>query len=621
MRLGLALLVLAVATSGCSKCGRDHPYVPYSIGEGGAAATPSASDSAGAASPPDAGEFIAFEAVTAPPNVSEWALEGLTLAAPPGRIFDAAFVHDVDGDGLADAVAVVRTPTALDRGAVVLYKGAAGKAGAPVNLVELPTLATDPACLATPSPAPPHTRLALVGGRAAFVEVTPSCPARGTKDASRWLAVLSLRGEARPPRLQLFITDPEGAPALTFEADASDRDGDGVDDVTLRATLEGGGAPFEPGPKVSATLRWFDRPAGLSRDPDEPDASLRARSGALLARAARSKEAALVPLEARQLAWLFGALCAEGGAPRIARGEGGTSRIPCGASRGLEEVGLAEARAFATLGDPVRAVAAFERAQKPPATKTAARTAEGQAWILQATPVTSSATLRAVSAVPQIDRGKAPAWGALAFEPSGKLLVRTLAGVVRVDPALGDESAAEDVPTWKTQVVSPDGKLRFIEAYGACDGLALRATFAPTADGDPKDVVLPVAPPLGGRCTTAKGEAARVLPLAWGAAGLEAIVAGSPLLFPPDLARASDLLAPLDQPGPLGSPRSPNGHVVVVPTSLGIVVRAAKGRLFRAKELDGGYSELRDCTVADDGTHVACVRGGRAFVGAWDEAK
>src|SRR5207237_8917089 len=97
-----------------------------------------------------------------------------------------------------------------------------------------------------------------------------------------------------------------------------------------------------------------------------------------------------------------------------------------------------------------------------------------------------------------------------------------------------------------------------------------------------------------------KGEVVRALPIAWGAAGLEAIVAGEPILIAPDLARASALLNPLEQPPPLGSPRAPGGKALAVPTSFGVGVRGPGGRrrVLRAKELDGGYADLRDCTVS-----------------------
>ncbi|HEY2516789.1 MAG TPA: hypothetical protein VGI39_38225, partial [Polyangiaceae bacterium] len=198
-------------------------------------------------------------------------------------------------------------------------------------------------------------------------------------------------------------------------------------------------------------------------------------------------------------------------------------------------------------------------------------------------------------------------------------LVRTVAGVVRVDPAQGDEAAAEDVQAWRAPVVSPDGSTRWTDSYDACDGVALHATFSVNGGAGVRDLSVPVPPPPGAHCEHlgARGEPATTLPLAWGPRGLEAIVGGEPLLFAPDLSRALPAVAPLDQPVTLGAPRSPGGKVYVEATSLGILVRGPRARLFRAKELDGGYLELRDCTVSDDALRVACVRGGRAFVGVW----
>jgi hypothetical protein len=602
----VAALVPMTMASGC-KCGRDRPYVPYSIDEGGAL---SSADDAGAAATTepigaDAGlSFAEQAALVAPPNVSQWTVEGITLAAPAEMAFVSAVVRDFDGDGAKDALAVVRGAAAAEKAGIVYYKGAPGNAPPVATNVGPPIALGLGTCPGGDAAAPPaKQRLGTIGPHSLVVELSNRC-------SPRWFGVVSVAAPARI-LFSTTITDPPSAPALTVEADGSDRDHDGIDDVTLRVTLEGGSPPFEPGPKVSALLRWFDRPAGMSHDTAEPDASLRAVAGGLASRASRVKDAPAVPIAVRQLRALYGALCTEGGSPRVAR-------VSCGASKALEEAGLAEVRAYTVMGDVLRSIQALDRAQKPPATKTAARTNDAQGWITQAAPVLSNANMRAIAAVPQIERSKSPGWAALAFEPSGKLLVRTLAGVVRVDPSLGDEADAGDVRTWSSHVVSPDGAQRLIEAYSACDGVALHLTFAPTSDGDMHDVALPVAPAFSARCTTAKGEPAPVIPIAWDKGGLEAIVAGEPILVSPDFARASALSTPLDQPGPQGSPRSPNGKTMVAPTPQGLVVRGNKTRLFRAKELDGGYGELRDCTVSDDGSRVACVRGGRAFVGIWE---
>src|SRR5262249_917494 len=142
----------------------------------------------------------------------------------------------------------------------------------------------------------------------------------------------------------------------------------------------------------------------------------------------------------------------------------------------------------------------------------------------------------------------------------------------------------------------------------------LHATLGPGSEQDIIDVPLPVAPPLGtGRCASAKGDPASVFPIAWGPAGLEVVIAGEPLLIT-EQGRASALFAPLSQPYVFGAPRSPDGKTQVMPTTLGVLVRGAKTRLLRAKELDGTYGEQRDCAVSDDGLRVACIRAGRAWV-------
>jgi hypothetical protein len=208
-------------------------------------------------------------------------------------------------------------------------------------------------------------------------------------------------------------------------------------------------------------------------------------------------------------------------------------------------------------------------------------------------------------------------WGALAFEPGGKLLVRTRAGPVRVDPDAGDEASAEGAADWKPAVTSPDGAMRWIEAYDPCDGVSLRATFA--SGDDMRDVALPVLPPLGDRCAGSRGAPARVAPIAWGPAGLEAVVDDELLLISPDLARASPLAAWIDEPASRGGPLAPDGRTLVIPTAAGLLARGpSRVRLLRAPELEGTYAEQRECAVSTDGTHVACVHAGRAWVGAWD---
>ncbi len=595
--------------------------MPYSIDE---ASAPSATVAAvDAASEEDAGSFHAREAIAAPKNATRWTIDGLDLVAPADRVFTLGLTGDFDGDGALDAATLVSpTSTDLDAGPraadLLLFRGARGAPlGASQAIASPPPFTFAPTCA-------PKNRLAQTGRHTLFVETGATCEHDDHATASRWVAAVVVGADAKT-HFRATLIDPPNAPLLSLDVDGTDRDGDGLDDVAIRVTIEGGSPPFEPGPRVSAVARWFDRSAGMSRDPDEPESSLRALASMAAVRAPKPKDAPSVPRFVEQVRALHRAMCLEGGAPRMVELMTGPA-LQCGVSKGLEEAGLAEVRAYAVSGDALRAIAALDRAQISPATHTSSRTTDAQAWVAQLAPILPApSVLRAAGAVPQIERGRGPSWGALAFDAGGKLLVRTAAGVVRLDPAQGDEAAADDVTTWRAGVVSPDGAYRWIEAYDACDGVALHATFAPTGNGDARDIALPIAPPLGAHCATrdandhagARGEPAQTLAVAWGTRGLEAIVAGEPILVSPDLVRATPSQSSLDQPTTLGAPRSPNGRVLVTPTSMGLLVRGAHTRLFRARELEGGYLDVRDCTVSDDASRVACVRGGRAFVGIW----
>lgn len=606
-------LLLAAAVLGLAGCGRacktDHPYVPYAIGDGEAAG-----EDAALAATAEAGATELL-ATAAPSGASRWTLDGLELTATAGRVFVMGLARDLDGDGAKDGLAIVR-PTQDDSAPdeVLFFKGGARGVDAPSTIVAGPAApGADAGCARV-------ARLAQVGRRSAMVELGASCP---SSRGARWLGTLTFDRGVRL-RFAATLLDPADAPKLQVEVDGTDRDGDGIDDVALKVTLDGPNAPFEPMPRAAARLAWLDRPAGLSRDSEEPEASLRALAQAAAARAGRAKEAAQVAGAVHQVRALYAAICAEAGVARFTKLSVGSGAIACGPSRALEESGFALARAHATLGDPARAAFALERAQLSPATKTAARQLEALGWLAQVAPAAQAKTLRAVAAVPQGERAATPSWGPLAFEATGKLLVRTAAGVARVDPETGDEAEAAGVAPWPAHVLGPDGTLRFLSVTAACDGGPLRAAFGATgpAQGEgSREVLLPIASPLGARCTQGggdRGEPAPVSALAWGPRGLEALVAGEPVLFAPDLARASLAAAALEQPGALGGARSPNGKVTVLPTSLGIIVRAGKARMLRAKELEGGYGELSACAVSDDASRVACVRGGRALVGTWD---
>jgi hypothetical protein len=307
-------------------------------------------------------------------------------------------------------------------------------------------------------------------------------------------------------------------------------------------------------------------------------------------------------------------MCAEGGSPRVTKVHGG-GPVACGTSKPLEDAGAAAVRAFVTKDDAPRAFAAADLAQLAPATRTAARTAEIAKALGEIAPALEPRAVRTSGVGVDPARDRHPEWGPLAFEPSGKLLVRSGKKVMRVDPETG-EGEATDLPAWRDEVLTPDGKSRWLEAYHACEGVALRATFAPTGDGDMNDVLLPIAPRLGKACAGGRGEPALAVPIAWGARGLEAVVAGQPVVLDASHAEALPFLT--EDPAPQGSPRSASGKAIALPVTGGVLVRRAGARwsLVRSPELEP-YAELRHCAIAEDATRLACLRRGKVTIASF----
>jgi hypothetical protein len=123
-----SLLLAALAATGCNGCRREHPYVPYSIspGQRGSLSVEEASVSPRSETALDAGhEFAELASTEAPPATGRWSLEGVTLDAPDGLVFQSALVSDFDGDGEKEAFAIVHPAEGNEAGEVVFYRGRA----------------------------------------------------------------------------------------------------------------------------------------------------------------------------------------------------------------------------------------------------------------------------------------------------------------------------------------------------------------------------------------------------------------------------------------------------------------------------------------------------------------
>jgi hypothetical protein len=618
-------LAALLAVSGCSRgCGKDRPYTPYAVdGEPvapSAAPPPATQVASGPGLGGDAGNFVHVVGQRPGDPGGGFRVEGNTSIAPPeGEAFVLVFAADVDGDGIRDGVAWAVSRDALG-GRLLYYKGGAAGAAplAPKQLATLPgNLIGLPGCTAEPA-------LEQIGPQTVAVSVHAACnpqPPGATK--VRWVAVAA---PAREPALREEITlaDPPAGAKLNLELDASDFDGDRRDDLVARFALEGAPQPFEAGPRVTADLRWLDRPTGLSRDPEEPEASLKRTVSAEQARVSKKNDGTAAALA--QVARLYAWLCADSGTPLLAVSSGA---IRCGPSKALEDLSFVAVRAALAQGDVPRAVAAFEHLHWRPVTTTKPQRAEIEKAILKAAPAIAPSVTRVFATVPDLDPSGAPAWGPLTFTPGGDLLVRTKAGLSMINVSTGSEGAAQGIPSWPSAVTSSDGSARWLSLYDACDGAALRVRFGgpgdapfiapPPGDLPPgaRDLPVPVLPPVPARCTPgASAVALETIPLAWGAAGLEAWMAGEPVVIAPDFTQARPVggVGSLGQNVHAGSPRSPDGRSFARGTKLGVLVRGPKAwQMWRPADLEGAYAyaDLRGCTAANDARAVACVRSGR----------
>jgi hypothetical protein len=589
------LATLAAALPACDGCHAGKPYTPYTLTD-----PPSTSSSAhptGSAAPGDAGaETPAFAPVTAAPAPGDgksWPLEGGEVPVPAGHVFTEGLVFDADDDGKPDLVAWARAPDGL-HGQLWFAPGSKPDGGRAV--ASLPAEAASSGCNAT-------RKLSRIGPRAVVFDLDPRCPARGRDRAFHWVAVLRLPPGGAPPEvgLELRLGAPADGETLALTVDGRDRDGDGRGDLTATLTLSGAPHPFPAGASASATLAFFDRPAGLSRDPLEPEASLKALVAGLVADGRRKTTAPRIGPAALAARRLHALLCEEAGKPAVTT-SAGPSR--CAEPRLAEETTMAEVEAALNLSDPLAALAALGRLDA-----IAPRRKDVEALVGRSIPAIAGRRVHTTAAAPLLE--PSPAYGPIAFNNGGDVLVRTRDRVIRVDRASFDEAPVDAALAWPGALSWPSGdaptwQLTAIEER--CDAPTLLAHFK-TGDGA-LDVPLPILTPA--RCTASPRVAADVLGA--GAQGLLIAVRGDvaaiPLHDSPRPAAAESLALAPGAAVPLGAARSPDGAVIAVSTARGVLVASVKptgrgmsGRLWTGPMADGGAA----CVPSNGGDRIACV--------------
>jgi hypothetical protein len=577
--------VSALVLAGC-RCSEDRPYTPFHIGpKPSSSATPSAAPVAsGSAStvPP-----TALEAAAAPKGVSTWTLDGIALAVTEDRVIDRALAADFDGDGQKEALMWTRArsdpPESAASGELVHVGGRSPPPGR--TIAKMPSFV----------PSGPGCRhgvvLSLTGPHTATLDVAARCDAQLVpRSPTRGIVVLSPAGD-RTTVLELRAADPAPAELWSLSVDSSDRDGDGRDDVRVSIALTAEGDDAE----ARADLVFLDRTAGPSRDMTEP-----ARTLGTATTTAGKNTTRQISARAANARRLYGTLCAESGTARVFDGEGAPFSCP-GITGALSTVLVAEVHAAIIRRDAPAAFAAIARdgwyeASLPAKQRTALEKELATAWPKR------GATERLLEPLP---RGKSglPRWSPLTFEPAGALLVETRDGVSRVHPDGRIEDATEGVEAWPL-AVGAGAAPRWTGVAFPCERSEVLLL-----ESDPTGTPLPSKPtrlpaPRPGPCRhTASLPTPSLTPIEWSETRQAGMIGGA--LF------GAAELSELGVAAVRGSPRSPDGKVLVIPAAAGLVVATgAKSEVWTAADA----ATLSDCAVANGATAVACVRADRAVL-------
>ena len=598
-RAAPALVALLAAVPACDGCHASKPYTPYTLSD--PPRTSASATTTAAGGDPDAPAGAggdggpAFAAATAAPGDGKsWPLEGGASEAPAGFAFVDGLVFDADGDQKPDLVASARSPDGL-RNQIRFAPGKIPDAGRVV--------ATVPADVVLPGCTPAAT-LTRIGAGVVVFDLDPRCSARGRAHASRWIAVLRLVPREAPELgLEIRLGSPAEGETLAVAFDGRDRDGDGRGDVTATITLSGAPRPCPAG-EARATIAFFDRPAGLSRNPSEPETSLKALAAGIVADGRRRTTAAHVATSAPAARRLYGLLCEEGGKPAITTSAGA---VRCGDTRLAEDATMAEVEAALNLGDPFAAEAALARVEGR--RKDSTRSWPGRS------PRFAGKLVRATAAAPLVE--PAPAFGPIAFNTSGDVLIRTQDRVIRVDRTSFEETPVDAAFKWPVRLEAPpDAPLWTLAGIEErCDAPTLIARFE--AGGEPTEVPLPIPTPA--RCSGTEHVPAAFL--GESPQGELVAVRGEVIAVPreapprPTLADALGL-APGAVP-PLGAPRSLNGSVIALTTARGVLVatlkgqgRAAAAKVWTSPALDGASA----CVPNNAGDRIACVVKGAVAI-------
>jgi hypothetical protein len=564
-----AWLLCLLTTVGCGRGCDEKPYVPYAIGDGAPGDAGQRADSGMTASEPDAGLSLT-SSVMAPPQTTKMDVSGVEIAAEPGKLLVHATLAGTVERG--DVLVVVRPKAAPAPLELVLFHLEGRAVVSTKKLLSTAEDVVDMSC--TPQVAKEER-----GDSAFELALSFGCAGHG-QPPSRTVVLASTGPSGLRLRYAAEVRDRAADPPILAHIDVTDVDKDGVPDVTLVVSSQGS----------AAKVVMIDRPAGLSRNAGEPEASFASLERGAAARADK-KDGKKALEEIAKLRTLYRALCQE--KPRV-RPIFGANAPSCADSPTMQRAQTTFARALAQTGERLRSVYELDAATRM----------GGKADLAVLAPLVTRKTVKETKTfdrVVQKGAGGGASFSPLAFDADGTLLLRVSEadGVVRADS--GEQSP---VAAWPLGVSSPDAAQRLLEIYDPCDEAALKLTLAGATSS--VDLSLPVEPLFGRKCEGTRGGAVSAAPIAWTDAGLSLVVLGQ-------LVNVTNLKAdPAERPAAFASGRggaaSQKGPWLVVRTPLGIAVDDGKKTVLlvdsEKKPVRGGA-----CVVSDDGAHVACVDG------------
>lgn len=632
----LTLTLTVALGSGSNGCRRSPPPVLFPTDAGRPSRTTDATDHL-AQRPTtttvgtDAGRSTTTYSSLVPGDGTTFALDGVSVHAPPGERFTRYVAMDIDGDGDRDAV-VARTRAQ----------------GPTVSLLRRePAGFTDVPIAGNVSPSDPRCRdvdLHSTSPRSVVVSFTCD-PGQGTE------TVNSVSDGSAPPsvvREHLVIRlVPE--PAVTLDVaqlfptprntvldttvDAVDRDGDGRDDVVV--TLMARRPNERSDLAVRASVVLMDRPGGYARDTSEPEGSFVRLASMARAWVRRRPMDVLAMVD--RVVRLRRALCLESGAARVRIGH--QVGVPCAGSSGLSSIAETLARAYVTLGEYPSAWALTR-----PDSASELGVVSSERWFAElrrATPQEPGIVARAGPFIAQaLEASLQVRASALVLAPAVAPTTVLLRGPVtaRIDLATLTATPGEPGSLLDVLTRAPDGSLALQGFYQTCDGIvvalcpahALECTSVPPQPGTlPPGAItvrltdLPSADHAA-RCLQNDGAVEPVLrsvdvrALGFGREGLLVLYQGRLFRVVPGAGLATPLGvgAPLGGPFPAGSSVSESGEYAVVASTEGLFVRdpAGRWRLWSAPALVGRYRQLTDLTIANDGRTVVGLLGGQLWV-------